>query len=249
MIHRGLVRGVGFGLIACLGALTGCAADPEGTITSESAPDALRHGPEPGRQHGAHPGDCREAGPTPPTEAELVALALSVAAFDDGRAPLTFAQNRQALGVVDALRAGESELGNARFAVLFESVASGGGALDVEAIVQMVLREAYLSSQEDLRLQLEKVRALNEQKRLLREQSARLVELRDVVQGEVARAAVEAEIKKWEEKLNGIGDDAQLANVDLQNILQKQQQTLQMMSNISKMLFDTAQSVIRKMGG
>jgi hypothetical protein len=61
--------------------------------------------------------------------------------------------------------------------------------------------------------------------------------------------ATEAEIKKWEEKLNTLGDDAQLANVDLQNILQKQQQTLQMMSNISKMLYDTAQSVIRKMGG
>jgi hypothetical protein len=59
----------------------------------------------------------------------------------------------------------------------------------------------------------------------------------------------EDEIKKWEEKLNGLGDDAQLANVDLQNILQKQQKTLQMMSNISKMLFDTSSSVIRKMGG
>jgi hypothetical protein len=49
--------------------------------------------------------------------------------------------------------------------------------------------------------------------------------------------------------LQAVGDDAQLANADLQNILQKQQQTLQMMSNISKMLYDTAQSVIRKMGG
>lgn len=57
------------------------------------------------------------------------------------------------------------------------------------------------------------------------------------------------EIAKWEEHLNSVGDDAQLANVDLQNILQKQQQTLQMMSNISKMLHDTAMSVIRKIGG
>ena len=54
--------------------------------------------------------------------------------------------------------------------------------------------------------------------------------------------AFEDEIRAWEEKLDGVGDDAQLANVDLQNILQKQQQTLQMMSNISKMLYDTAQS-------
>ncbi|MDP7037868.1 MAG: hypothetical protein QGI45_01815, partial [Myxococcota bacterium] len=56
-------------------------------------------------------------------------------------------------------------------------------------------------------------------------------------------------IQGWEEKLNSVGDDAQLANVDLQNMLQKQQQTLQMMSNISKMLHDTAQAVIRKIGG
>ena len=56
-------------------------------------------------------------------------------------------------------------------------------------------------------------------------------------------------LREMEEKLNTVGDDAQLANVDLQNILQKQQQTLQMMSNISKMLYDTAASVIRKLGG
>ena len=52
-----------------------------------------------------------------------------------------------------------------------------------------------------------------------------------------------------EEKLNSVGDDAQLANVDLQNMLQKQQQTLQMISNIGKMLHDTAMAVIRKIGG
>ena len=61
--------------------------------------------------------------------------------------------------------------------------------------------------------------------------------------------ALDNEINKWEEKLNSVGDDAQLANVDLQNMLQKQQQTLQMLSNISKMLHDTAMSVIRKIGG
>jgi hypothetical protein len=48
---------------------------------------------------------------------------------------------------------------------------------------------------------------------------------------------------------DALGDDAQLANVDLQNILQKQQQVLQMLSNISKMLNDTALAVIRKIGG
>ena len=56
-------------------------------------------------------------------------------------------------------------------------------------------------------------------------------------------------IKALEEKLNTVGDDAQLANVDLQNVLQKQQQTLQTMSNISKMLHETAMAVIRNMKG
>jgi hypothetical protein len=51
------------------------------------------------------------------------------------------------------------------------------------------------------------------------------------------------------EKVAELLDDAQLSNVDLQKVLQKQEQVLQMMSNVSKMLYDTAMSVIRKIGG
>jgi hypothetical protein len=63
------------------------------------------------------------------------------------------------------------------------------------------------------------------------------------------KAELQTYIKDLETKLDSVGDDAQLANVDLQNILQKQQQTLQMMSNISKMLNDTALAIIRKISG
>ena len=45
------------------------------------------------------------------------------------------------------------------------------------------------------------------------------------------------------------GNDAQLANIDMQNMLQKKQQFMQMLSQISKMLHDTAMAVIRKMEG
>ncbi|MFW3147225.1 MAG: hypothetical protein ACMUIE_10495 [Thermoplasmatota archaeon] len=55
-------------------------------------------------------------------------------------------------------------------------------------------------------------------------------------------------IKDLEEELNTIGDDSQLANIDLQNMLQKQQQTIQMLSSVSKVLHDTALAVIRKIG-
>lgn len=59
---------------------------------------------------------------------------------------------------------------------------------------------------------------------------------------------LETYIKGLEDQLSQVGDDAQLANVDLQNTLQQQQQTLQMMSNIAKMLHDTALATVRKLG-
>ena len=55
---------------------------------------------------------------------------------------------------------------------------------------------------------------------------------------------LESEIKKWEEQLSSIGDDAQLANIDPQNQLQKQQQILQTMSNIMKTKHDAAKAAI-----
>ncbi len=61
-------------------------------------------------------------------------------------------------------------------------------------------------------------------------------------------AQLETAIKNLEEKLSAVGDDAQLANVDLQNMLQKQQQLIQMLSNVGKTLHDTAMAVIRKIG-
>lgn len=51
-----------------------------------------------------------------------------------------------------------------------------------------------------------------------------------------------------EEKLATVGDDTQMANIDLQNTLQKQQQLLQMMSNISKSLHDTQMATIKNIG-
>ena len=54
------------------------------------------------------------------------------------------------------------------------------------------------------------------------------------------------QIKDLEDELGEIGDDADLANVDLQNALDKQKQIIQTMSNLSKILHDTSMAVIRK---
>jgi len=58
-----------------------------------------------------------------------------------------------------------------------------------------------------------------------------------------------AETKLRASALQVCGGDAQLANVDLQKLKQKQQQSIQMLINISKMLHDTSMNVIRKIGG
>ena len=55
-------------------------------------------------------------------------------------------------------------------------------------------------------------------------------------------------IKELEDDLTKTGNDGQLANLDLQNTLEKQQQMIQMMSNAQKVLTDVAMAVIRKLG-
>ncbi len=86
---------------------------------------------------------------------------------------------------------------------------------------------------------------------LLSEQAREALGLPDMVppEGVTTPEELDAILEEWDEELQTVGDDAQLANLDMQNMLQKQQQTMQMMSNISKMLHDTAMAVIRKMGG
>ena len=56
-------------------------------------------------------------------------------------------------------------------------------------------------------------------------------------------------IKNLEAALDSVGDDSQLANVDLQTTMQTAQQNIQQLSNISKMLSDTAMNTIRKING
>jgi len=60
--------------------------------------------------------------------------------------------------------------------------------------------------------------------------------------------ALQKYIEKLEEELASMGEDGQLGNIDMQSALEKQQQTLQMLSNVSKMYHDTSMAIIRKIG-
>ena len=54
---------------------------------------------------------------------------------------------------------------------------------------------------------------------------------------------------KYHDPIPSEGVDSQLANFDMQNNLQQQQHTIQMLSNISRILRDTRMGVIRKYSG
>jgi len=122
-----------------------------------------------------------------------------------------------------------------------------GKDMDVHALVQWVIRESYQESNQDLYYYAKKVRDLNEKKKSIRERLAGMRTSAASAKADGKEKEMEA-VKNLEEKLNTLGDDSQLANIDLQSMLQKQQQNLQKLSNISKMLHDTAQAIIRKIG-
>ena len=144
-------------------------------------------------------------------------------------------------------------------------------AQDINAIIQLVVRESYLATTEDLKYYAEKVKYYNSVKKRLREHANGMRE--DLKEMHNASDSLHKKLKKveksakrlrrdwkhhlsvvsefenyiqeYEEKLSTIGDDSQLANLDLQNSVQKLTQSLQMMSNISKQMHDTAMAIIR----
>lgn len=173
-------------------------------------------------------------------------LALQAALVDESALQIDPTEARLLQRTNRLLRDGDVERAVHRFGQFIEARVYSGVPMDVNALVEWVLREAYLDSNEDLSYFAEKVRYFNGQKRQVREL---LSEARDCRWRRCATDDdVVAQVQKWEQELNTVGEDAQLANVDLQNALQLQQQTLQTISNVSKLLHDTAKAIICKIG-
>jgi len=59
---------------------------------------------------------------------------------------------------------------------------------------------------------------------------------------------MEARVKDLQGQVSNPTDDAQLANIDLQNMMQRQQQTVQTLSEVSKTMDDTVMAILRKIG-
>jgi hypothetical protein len=90
---------------------------------------------------------------------------------------------------------------------------------EVNALVQWVLRQSYVQAAADLKAQVDRVKGHNAGK------------------------------AKPDQPGDTLGKDEERANLDLQNVMQKQQQTLKTVSSVSKQMHDTAMAIIRKIGG
>jgi hypothetical protein len=133
---------------------------------------------------------------------------------------------------------------------------------DVEALVELVMKEVADQQAGDLNAAMDKLKAINDRKRQMREEIRRMRDFESALarglqqpaprpSGIIPNAATIAtapQAAAYRGQLNlalaGLDRDAQLAAVELQNLLQRHQQSLQLMSSVAKKLSDTASSVI-----
>jgi hypothetical protein len=183
---------------------------------------------------------------------------------------LTSAQRGKLDVVVAKLRAGQAAAAREAWAGFVSGYATRANADQVPGLLRWALREGVIETSPALALAADRARFTAEQREELTALLARLRAIRlqtkgparitDVVltpafsKGAPAVASrstktltpaqLDALIAALEAKLQTVGQDSQLATIDLQNALQQQQQVIQMLSNISKLMNDTSMSII-----
>jgi hypothetical protein len=70
-----------------------------------------------------------------------------------------------------------------------------------------------------------------------------------VASGEITRVEeLDAHIADLQNMLASTGADMQISQLELQNMMQRQQQVMNVLSNLSKALHETSMAIIRKIG-
>ncbi len=141
--------------------------------------------------------------------------------------------------------------------------------MDINLVIQGVLRQSYLETNSELSYFASKVKFYNDLKKTYREIIDEMLRQKHhedapCVDGEESPETTipgtdcplgdvccdrEKFIELLDDYLQELGDDAQLANIDLQNLLQQQQQMIQTISNVTKLMYETSLNTIRKIGG
>jgi hypothetical protein len=155
-------------------------------------------------------------------------------------------------GNADALAAGwQAFVGTAR-----------PGASDVEALVELVMKEAADQQAADLNAAMDRLKAITDRKRQMREEIKRMRDFESALARGLAQTpqrpsgiipgaatiATAPQAAAYRGQLTAalatLDRDTQLANLDLQRVLERHQQSLQIVSSVQKKLSDTASSVI-----
>ena len=124
-------------------------------------------------------------------------------------------------------------------------VAARPRAVDIDPLLSLVLRESYLQAAADLTGIAERTRAINQRKATIRDQAG---------QGNASgqglgqtQETLRIQPGTTELLMGSIGEDAQLANLDLQNVMQRYEQILDITPNIAKAMNDAAMAAVRRM--
>lgn len=238
--------------LSCLTAiLFACVALGANPIVSRQrlTPSAVRPAPKfiPTRNEFKH----ISATPLPQKNGQIdgreIALDASLAS-DEVVSHLNTNQRANVDSVIKLLKENNASSAQRLWRGLVVSLQDSSSPIDINGLMAHVLRQSYMESNRDLQFYAARVRYMSQQKQAVRDYLSSLRSMQSGMSKGTASKDLSQAIAAAEDELASIGDDAQLANIDLQNTLSKQQQTIQMLSNMSKMLHDTAVSVIRKVG-
>ena len=194
-------------------------------------------------------GPAPGARPAEPKDAVMRAIAVP----KDHKFDISAAQRKQLERVVGRIRQNPQDLNGIgqEWTRFVKSLENHSKPIDLGTLMAHTIRTSVLETNGDLRFFAARAERLKSEiagtRRLLAELRGLKRQTRSnaVAVQQVTPKMLDAEIAKWQQKLATIGDDAQLANIDLQNSIQKQAQTIQILSNIMKTLHDSAMAVIR----
>jgi len=182
-----------------------------------------------------------------------VAIVFAAARVEGSQIHLTPDQSEKINKVIRNLQLGKNETALKKWENLVANLVLDGHSprdIDVNALILWVMRQSYIENSEDLRFLADTVQYYSSQKKVFRVAIRKARTYRRTLDKlNQPTSAIDFEIDHLLTCFSSLNEGDQLATVDLQNTLQKQQQTLQIMSNISKQLNDTAMAVIRKIGG
>jgi hypothetical protein len=155
-----------------------------------------------------------------------------------------------------------------QWTALVTSRASRKPSLDIDALVQAAMTDAWRDEARALHREMYSLHRANTLKKKLnseitrarahRKQMANLPEDKQVyrparINGVQTRAItdpadMDRHIQRLESRHKTVGDDTQALMLQLQQKLQKQQQVIQTLSSLMKAMHDTATSIVRKIG-